>query len=116
MPPIATFFTVGTDYKFSEQGNATIAPSGIDVYAVPSGGIPGWSSSILVTSLLRGAIYRVPLAPSGDAASGAPIEYFRMASRYRDVIVSPDGRTIYVATDVNSREHPGSILAFTYQP
>jgi PQQ-dependent dehydrogenase (s-GDH family) len=116
MPPIATFFTVDASYRFGEQGNATIAPSGVDVYAVPSGGIPGWSNSVLVTSLLRGAIYRVPLAASGDAAAGPPLEYFRLSSRYRDVLVSPDGLTIYVATDVTSRERPGAILAFTYQP
>jgi PQQ-dependent dehydrogenase (s-GDH family) len=116
MPPIATFFTVQPGYSVAAQGNATIAPSGIDVYAVPSGGIPGWSDSVLVTSLLRGAVLRVPLTPPGDAAAGPPLEYFRMESRARDVLVAPDGRTIYVATDVTSKQHPGSIVAFTYQP
>ncbi len=116
MPPLRTFFTVGPEYRFSEQGNATIAPSGIDVYTTTAGGIPGWARSVLVTGLIRGTVYRVKLNDTGDAAVGVPFEYFKAKDRYRDVLVAPDGRTIYTATDTNSQEHPGAILAFTYQP
>lgn len=116
MPPIRTFFTIQNGYDFKTQGNATIAPSGMDVYSVPNGGIPGWSDSVLVTSLIRGVVYRVKLGPGGTTTTGPSYEYFRMRSRYRDVIVAPDGRTIYVAADAGSQEHAGSILAFTYQP
>jgi PQQ-dependent dehydrogenase (s-GDH family) len=115
MPPLRTFFTVGPDYRFAEQGNATIAPSGIDVYTTPSGGIPGWTRSVLVTGLIRGTVYRVKLNESGDAAVGPTLEYFKARDRYRDVLVGPDGRTIYLATDATSQEHPGAIVAFTYQ-
>ena len=115
MPPLRTFFTVGPEYKFAEQGNATIAPSGIDVYTTTTGGIPGWARSVLVTGLIRGTVYRVKLNETGDAAIGPPLEYFKARDRYRDVLVAPDGRTIYVATDANSQEHPRAILAFTYQ-
>ena len=114
MPPLRTFFTVGPGYRFAEQGNATIAPSGIDVYMTTTGGIPGWTRSVLVTSLSRGAVYRVKLNASGDEAEGATLEYFKARTRYRDVLVAPDGRTIYAATDAGSQEHPGAILAFTY--
>jgi PQQ-dependent dehydrogenase (s-GDH family) len=116
VPPLRTFFTVGPEYKFSEQGNATIAPSGIDVYTTSTGGIPGWARSVLVTGLIRGTVYRVKLNDAGDAASGPTLEYFKARGRYRDVLVGPDGRTIFVATDATSLEHPGAILAFTYQP
>ena len=116
MPPIRTFFTPVADYSVKQQGNATIAPSGMDIYSVPSGGIPGWSDSVLVTSLIRGVVYRVKLGPGGTSTTGQSLEYFRMRSRYRDVLVAPDGRTIYVAADAGSQEHAGSILAFTYQP
>jgi PQQ-dependent dehydrogenase (s-GDH family) len=115
-PPLRTFFTVDSDYQFKEQGNATIAPSGIDVYGVSNNGIPGWATSVLVTSLLRGVVYRVKLSPGGDAAVGELLEYFKMKARFRDVMVGPDGRTLYVATDTGSAENPGAILAFTYQP
>ena len=115
VPPIQTFFTVGPDYNFRAR-LATIAPSGIDVYAVATGGIPGWANSVLVTGLSRGLIYRVKLAPNGEAAIGDSVEYFAMNTRYRDVLVSPDGRTIYTATDASSKENGGAILAFTYQP
>jgi PQQ-dependent dehydrogenase (s-GDH family) len=116
VPPLRTFFTVGPEYKFGTQGNATIAPSGIDVYTTGSGGIPGWSRSVLVTGLIRGTVYRVKLNDAGDAAAGPTLEYFKARDRYRDVLVAPDGRTVYVATDATSQEHPGAILAFTYQP
>jgi quinoprotein glucose dehydrogenase len=53
---------------------------------------------------------------------------FRSQNRYREVVVAPDGRTIYVATDAEGYglatndggsaafkfENPGSILAFVY--
>jgi hypothetical protein len=50
---------------------------------------------------------------------------FRTANRYRDIAVNPDGRAIYLATDVEgpsrdasgatrSLANPGSILEFTY--
>jgi PQQ-dependent dehydrogenase (s-GDH family) len=116
MPPLRTFFTVGPDYRFAEQGNATIAPSGIDVYTTSSGGIPGWTRSVLVTGLIRGTVYRVNLNEAGNAAVGPTLEYFKARDRYRDVLVGPDGRTIYLATDATSQEHPGAIVAFTYQP
>jgi PQQ-dependent dehydrogenase (s-GDH family) len=115
-PPIRTFFTIDTDYDFAARGNAVIAPSGIDIYSVPSGGIPGWSDSVLITSLLRGAVYRVKLGPDGATTTGPSLEYFRMASRYRDVLVDPGGQTIYVAADAGSQEHAHSILAFTHRP
>jgi glucose/arabinose dehydrogenase len=116
MPPLQTFFTVPADYSVPRQGFATIAPSGIDVYDIPSGGIPAWTPSVLVTSLRRGSIYRVRLGPNGDQVVGRPFEYFKMQTRYRDVLVAPDGRTIYAATDSNSMETPGAVVAFTYQP
>ena len=51
---------------------------------------------------------------------------FRSQNRYRDTAISPDGRTIYVATDstglvegstacpTGELADPGAILAFTY--
>jgi PQQ-dependent dehydrogenase (s-GDH family) len=115
MPPLRTFFTVGPDYRFAEQGNATIAPSGIDVYTAANG-IRGWARSVLVTGLIRGTVYRVKLNEAGDAAVGPTLEYFKARDRYRDILIGPDGRTIYLATDSTSQEHPGAIVAFTYQP
>ena len=115
MPPLRTFFTVGPEYRFGEQGNATIAPSGTDVYTTATGGIPGWNRSVLVTGLIRGAVYRVGLNQAGDAAVGPTVEYFKARDRYRDVLVAPDGQTIFMATDSSSQQNPGAIVAFTYQ-
>ena len=57
---------------------------------------------------------------------GEPVEYFRNANRYRDVVASPDGRRIYLSTDsfgttadetgvrTSRLGHPGAVLEFTY--
>ena len=70
---------------------------------------------MLVTGLIRGAVYRVGLNQTGDAAVGPTLEYFKAGDRYRDVLVGPDGQTIFMATDSSSKQHPGAIVAFTYQ-
>jgi glucose/arabinose dehydrogenase len=119
-PPLQTFFTVPTDYDTRVLGNATAALAGLEVYASPT--IPGWSPSILVAGMTSGVVYRVPL----NAASAAPLTYFKAEDRYRDLAVAPDGRRIYVVTDAHGRTvtasgemtvslaHSGALLEFTY--
>jgi PQQ-dependent dehydrogenase (s-GDH family) len=123
-PPITTFFTVESDYDFRKNGTATIAPSGIDIYISPA--IPGWANSILITGMRGGSLYRVKLGADGRSVTGSPLEYFRTNNRFRDVVVSPDGRRIYLSTDsfgttsgVNGARtselgNPGAVLEFTY--
>jgi hypothetical protein len=65
------------------------------------------------------------LNAEGTAVTGAPVEYFRSADRYRDLAISPDGRRIFLATDnfgtssdtagrrTETLAHPGSIVEFT---
>jgi PQQ-dependent dehydrogenase (s-GDH family) len=122
--PLVTFFTVPEGYDRSKSGTATIAPSGLDLYT--STAIPGWAQSLLVTGMRTGAIYRVKLDRGGRQADGAPLEYFKAATRYRDLAISPDGRRIYASTDdhgptIGDRgqtagvlANPGAILEFTY--
>ena len=122
-PPLRTFFTVNTAAEIQGIGSATIAPGGIDVYI--RDGIPGWQNSLLALSLIRGTVYRLPLAPNGRSVTGTPIELFQTANRYRDIAINPDGRTIYLATDpsgphrdaagnaVQTLANQGSVLAFT---
>ena len=123
-PPVATFFTVSADYDLPRFGAATIAPAGIDIYT--STAIPGWANSVLITGMRTGATYRVKLDAAGRAARGEPTEYFRSANRYRDVVVSPDGRRIFLATDnfgttmapdgasTSRLADPGAIVEFAY--
>ncbi len=126
-PPLQTFYTVSTGYDFQRQGNATIAPGGLEAYR-GANAIPGWNNSLLVLSLLRGAVFRVPLAADGRSVAGPPLAYFKTTNRYRDVALNPDGRTVYFVTDVDGRttdaagaisrtvDNPGAILEFTYRP
>jgi PQQ-dependent dehydrogenase (s-GDH family) len=119
-PPLATFFTVLSAYDPRALGNATAALAGLEVYASPA--IPGWNPSILVAGLASGTIYRLPLSASDDP----PLTYFKSQDRYRDLAIAPDGRRIYVVTDVRGRTvtasgemtavliHPGALLEFTY--
>jgi PQQ-dependent dehydrogenase (s-GDH family) len=125
-PPLRTFFTVETGYDLGTIGSGTIAPGGVDVYGGDA--IPGWKNSLLVLSLIRGAVYRLSLGADGRAVQGPPVELFRSANRYRDIAINPNGQTLYLATDPvgPSRDaagavsqklaNPGSILEFTYAP
>ena len=120
VPPLATFFTVPGSHNARTEGNATAALTGLDVYA--SDAIPGWNPSLLVASLVSGVIYRIPL----DATDAPPLTYFKGQDRYRDIAVSPDGRSIYVVTTSGGRtltatgqmtpelSHPGALLEFRY--
>jgi len=123
MPPLRTFFTVDNGYNVNGIGSATIAPAGIDYYPGPA--IPGWKDSLLVLSLIRGAVYRLSLAPDGKSVKEPPVEMFKAANRYRDIALNPDGRTLYLATDPSgpSRNlpqgqqgltNPGAILEYKY--
>jgi PQQ-dependent dehydrogenase (s-GDH family) len=126
MPPLRTFFTVETGYDLTKLGNATIAPGGVDVYT--SDAIPGWKNSLLVLSLVRGAVYRLPLAADGRSVIEPISELFKSVNRYRDIALNPDGRTIYLATDPSGPNrdssgavtqklaNPGSIIELKYTP
>ena len=118
--PLQTFFTVPSAYDVRGLGNATAALAGLEVYASPT--IPQWNPSILVAGMTSGVVYRLPL----NAASDAPLTYFKAQDRYRDLAVAPDGRRIYAVTDAHGRTvtaggemsatlaHPGALLEFTY--
>ena len=123
--PLKTFFTMPNDYDVRSQGSATIAPGGLDIYPA-SGPIPGWGTSALLLSLKSGQVYRVKLDANGGAAAGEPTQHFKTTNRYRDIAISPNGRTIYLSTDnqgsstdasgrtARTLANPGSILSFTF--
>ena len=133
--PIATMFTVPTGFNFSDPacgGNdyicwPTVGASSIEYYGSPrNSGIPGWDKALLVTALKRGSLYVVALSADGQSVRGPFSRYFQSDNRYRDTAVSPDGKTIYIATDpaglaeataggtTRTMTNKGSILAFTY--
>jgi PQQ-dependent dehydrogenase (s-GDH family) len=141
--PIATMFTVPTGYNFHDPVCKgvdficwpTVGASSIEYYASNAEGIsgsngargiPGWNKVLLVTTLKRGSLYVVSLTADGKKTKGHMSRYFQSENRYRDTAISPDGRTIYIATDTSglaealgggttsTMQNPGAILAFTY--
>ena len=132
--PIATMFTVPTGYNFHDPACRgvdficwpTVGASSIEYYASKGAGIPGWDKVLLVTTLKRGSLYVLPLSADGKTAAGHFSRYFQSDNRYRDTAVSPDGKTIFIATDQGGQaeslrggatgrmQDPGAILAFTY--
>ncbi len=132
--PLATLFTVPSDFNFQNPACEgayyicwpTVGASSVEHDASKGTGIAGWDRVLLVTALKRGSLYVVPLKPDGQAAAGQIWRYFQSENRFRDTAVSPDGKTIYIATDpgglaeardgsVTTRmRDPGAILAYTY--
>ena len=133
--PIATMFTVSDGYNFSDPVCKgidyicwpTVGVSSIEYYGAPRNvGIPGWDKVLLVPTLKRGSLYVIALSADGQRVSGPFSRYFQTDNRYRDTAVSPDGRTIFIATDpgglaeamaggtTRAMTNRGSILAFTY--
>ena len=133
VPPVKTFYTAPTGYSFLDPkfgelaylGYATIAPSSVAYYPA-DGPVKAWRNSLLVSTLKNGAVYRVPLAGDMLHAQGDLIKMFSSQNRYRQVLVSPDAKTIYVITDNNGNvigedglssqtmKNPGAILVFQY--
>lgn len=132
--PLATLFTVPSDWPFVDpvcEGIdficwPTVAASSIQSYMPQGEAIPGWNNSLLVTTLKRGSLYRLPLSTDGKSLAGPIERYWQSEDRFRDTALSPDAKTIYVATDnsgvaealgggvTTTMQHPGSILVFEY--
>lgn len=134
VPPLRTFYTVPPNFNFRDPACApsqlfficypTIAPSSIDVYTHRR--IPGWGNSLLIPTLKTGTVFRLPLRDRGGTVVDGPLPLWSSVNRFRDTEVSPDGGTIYVATDSSGLAaedagtptaelaNPGAILAFRY--
>jgi len=123
-PPVKTFFTVPNGYDLRTLGNATAAPAGIKVYT--SRAIPGWHDSLLLTTMISGVVFRMPITSDPRDPLGAPVAYFKTGNRYRDIVAAPDGLRFYVVTDTEGRTvgvsglltrelvNPGAVLEFKY--
>jgi PQQ-dependent dehydrogenase (s-GDH family) len=130
--PLKTIYTVPNGYNFQDPACGdqayicwpSIAPSSIDY--VPAGqGFPAWRNALLITSLKKGALYCLRLTPDGSSVQGELTEFLKTTNRYRDLALSPDYRTVYIATDstgltgpkfgppTEQLANPGAILAFT---
>ena len=137
VPPIQTFYTVDSNFNFTDQAKTcgkmastcypTVAPSSLRLYT--SNAIPGWENNLLMTTLKAGKIFKIALEENGTAVLGNPEILFHSENRYRDIAFSPDGLTLYVITDMMGPVQamkegpitpttklwsPGSLIAFKY--
>jgi aldose sugar dehydrogenase len=136
--PLFSFFNVsGNSIPSSGASNytwPTIAPSSIDYYSQTY--IPGWTNSLLVTSLKLG-MYRLKLKSDGSAVDSSStaqitdtIPYLH-EYRIRDLAIAPTGDTLFLAIDSSgstsgptggfsgasvSTKTPGHILRMVYLP
>lgn len=101
-----------------------IAPASLAIYEHQ--GVESWGTSLLVPSLKKGRIYRLPLNEDGNELMGEVEQLFYTTNRYRDIAISPDGKSIYIITDqtgntadasgnnrTSNLSNPGAILKFT---
>jgi len=121
---VKTFFTVPNTYDLRTLGNATVAPAGMKVYM--SRAIPNWHDSLLLTTMISGVVFRIPLTDDPRNPAGSPVAYFKTGNRYRDIVVAPDGVRLFVVTDPEGRTvgpsgalvqdlvNPGAVLEFRY--
>lgn len=134
VPPIYTFGTVPDDYNFQPEVCEpnyyicwpTVAPTGLEVYDGTSGAIADWPTSLLVTALKTGTVYRLELSEDGASVVGAAEELVKTTNRYRDLFIDPASGAFYVITDSGNNtqgsfriptaalEHPGTLLEFSY--
>ncbi|HEX2312873.1 MAG TPA: glucose/sorbosone family PQQ-dependent dehydrogenase [Thermomonospora sp.] len=127
VPPIRTFHTVPSDFDFRDPKCAegglyyicwpTVAPSSLEAYR----------HSLLMPTLKDGTLYRLWLTRDGRRVVRVS-RIVRTIDRYRDTAVSPDGRTVFIATDARgitrdatgapttALRHPGAILAVRPAP
>jgi PQQ-dependent dehydrogenase (s-GDH family) len=138
VPPLQTFYTVESGYNFTEHSRScgkltsvcypTVAPSSLRLYTLNV--IPGWENNLLMTTLKAGRIFKIALNENGTALAQKPVELFRSENRYRDIAFGPDGRTLYVITDMAGPVQaikegpitpapalwsPGALIMFRYQ-
>jgi PQQ-dependent dehydrogenase (s-GDH family) len=136
VPPVRTFGTVEPSFNFADpkcsEGGMyficwpTIAPSSLTYYPDIRGGIPGWGNSLVMTNLKDGTVYQMALTNNGTQI-GQITTLWKAQDRYRDIAISPDGLSIFVATDsaglvrdangapTNQLANPGSIIEFRWQ-
>ncbi len=132
--PLKTLYTVADGHNFQDPACGeqsyicwpSIAPSSMDFLPADKGGLEPCRNSLLVTSLKNGALYCLRLTQDGGSIQGDVTQFFKTTNRYRDLVLSPDNRTLYIVTDSTGRagpqsgpptdklDNPGAILEFSF--
>jgi hypothetical protein len=91
---------IAVTYPSSNMNWPTVAPTSVAFYG--QGAIPGWNSSLLITSLKNG-LWRLHLKPDGLSVDSTVNPYdtlhYLTGYRLRNITVSPSGDTLFVGVD-----------------
>jgi aldose sugar dehydrogenase len=91
---------VAKTYPSANMNWPTVAPSSVAFYG--AGAIPGWTNSLLITSLKNG-LWRLQLKSDGLSVDSTVNPYdtlhYLTGYRLRDITVSPAGDTLFVSVD-----------------
>jgi PQQ-dependent dehydrogenase (s-GDH family) len=104
---ITSIYTSTTGDPGGNNAWLSVAHSGMDIYT--SSFIPGWQNSLMTAAMKKGKFFKLKLNSTGDvvmptpAGSASPVNdtvgVFFAQNRYRDLAISADGKTIFVAID-----------------
>ena len=83
MDPLATLFTVPSNHNFQDPACGgtdyicwpTASASSVEIYPAGLSGWPEMQNSLLVTTLKRGSIYRIPLKADGSRPARADLAH-----------------------------------------
>ncbi|RYY61928.1 MAG: T9SS type A sorting domain-containing protein [Chitinophagaceae bacterium] len=98
------YYNATTPNGYAQDKNnywASEGYSGLDLYSKSL--IPGWKNSILITALKWGRVVRMKLNSDGtsivQSAGADTVSYFQSQNRFRDLAISPDGKTLFVGME-----------------
>lgn len=120
VPPISTMGTGSTTIPSGSNSTwPTIAPAGLALYENTEKKIKDWGDFVLIPGLKFNTIQLGKLSTDGtsiiDFAPGdALFAWHTASSRFRQVVVAPNGVSFYYVTDNNSTSDNGSITKIEY--
>lgn len=121
VPPISNMGTGSATIPTGSNSTwPTIAPAGLAVYENTDKKIKDWGNFVLVPSLKFNNILLGQLSTDGQtitnvsAPGDALFSWHSANSRFRQIVVAPNGVSFYYVTDNTSANDPGAVVKIEY--